>query len=75
MNKMNNVIFYEEHWGSNHVVKKLREVDSIPNVDEMVVISDDGPNYVVVERVFDYADNIVHIRLSASGRTFNLSVM
>ena len=75
MGKLCNIIFYKDSWGSRHVIKKMYEIENIPNVDEVVVLFDDDVYYTVVERVFDFADNIVHLRVSENARTYDLASM
>ncbi len=77
MSKLSNVIFYNESWGAHNVLKKEFEIDKVPNTGEIVVLQldDDYSFYKVEERVFDYADGIVHLRLTKSLRCYDLSVM
>ena len=77
MGKLCNIIFYLEKWGSQHVIQKEHEIEHIPNVNEMVVIERDNQYafYHIEERVFDYADNIVHIRVDFSPRCYDLAIM
>lgn len=77
MGKLSNVIFYLNSWGTQNVVKKEHDVDKVPDVGEIVVlmVEDDYSFYKVEERVFDYADNIVHFRVSKSLRCYDLSAM
>lgn len=76
MGKLSTVIFYNESWGQRNVLKKEHEVDHIPNEGEMVVlnIEDEYGFYRVDERVFDFADNIVHLRVKPSLRCYDLSI-
>lgn len=69
--------FYNESWGIPNVIQKVHDTDKVPNVDEILVlqIGDDYDFYKVLERVFDYADNIVHLRVEKSARCYNLTVM
>lgn len=75
--KLSNIIFYNESWGIQNVIQKVHDTDKVPNVDEIVVlqIGDDYNFYKVLERVFDYADDIVHLRVEKSARCYNLTVM
>ena len=78
MSKLSNVIFYNESWGAHHVLKKEFESDKVPNTGEIVVLQlddDDDSFYKVEERVFDYVDDIVHLRLSKSPRCYDLTIM
>lgn len=77
MSKLSNVIFYNESWGVHNVLKKAFEIDKVPNIGEIVVLQTDEDYgfYSVVERVFDYADDIVHLRLTKSLRCYDLAIM
>ena len=77
MGKLCNVIFYKDSWGRSNVIHKEHEIENIPDVGEIVVLSDsvDDTYYSVVERVFDFADNIVHMRVSPNRRIYDLTTM
>ena len=77
MGKLSNVIFYNESWGTHNVFKKEFDTDKVPNTGEIVVLQldEDYSFYKVEERVFDYVDDIVHLRLSKSSRCYDLAIM
>lgn len=75
MGKLSNIIFYKDSWGTRNVIKKMAEVENIPSIGEVVVVSDIGSYYTVIERVFDFEDSIVHLRLNENPRTYDLAYM
>lgn len=76
MGKLSNVIFYLDSWGPSYMIKKDYEVEHIPDIGETVVLQVESEYnfYKVEERVFDFADNLVHFRLSKSLRCYDLAI-
>ena len=73
MAKLSNLIFYNEKWGNSNVIQREKDVSFIPDVGETVVLGSYN-FYKVLERVMDYSDNIVHIRLEKSNKCLDLSI-
>ena len=73
MGNMKNVIFYLESWGSKHVLKKVHDIETVPNANEVIVFDNNDSYFTVIERVFDFEEGTVHIRVKENSRTYDLA--
>ena len=73
MTKLSNVIFYNKVWGPQNVICRYEKVLHVPEVGESVILSD-YVFFTVKERIFDFNDNLVHIRVEGVDRSPNLAI-
>ena len=65
---MVDVLFYKDKVSIQSIVAGYKNIMNAPNIGEVVTIN--GNCYKVIDRIFDFDGNSIHIVLEASRRRF-----
>ncbi len=60
------LIFYLNNWGTSNIIYRAKGSNVVaPNIGETIILNyNREPQYfIVVERILDYADNSVHLKI------------
>ena len=73
MAKLTNLIFYNEKWGSCNVIWRENNISFIPDIQEIVVVNS-FDYYRVLERIMDFSENVVHLRVEKLDKCLDLAI-
>ena len=68
MGHLTDIIFYLNKLSVQNIIEGYKNIMNVPNVNEYVMVNDNC--YKVVERLFDFDSNTVHITVETVKRHF-----